>query len=104
MAALYDRIDNDVWLGAILVPLVALFPVGMILLTLGLWRSGLAPWWALAPVVLASLAEILHVPSAEQIIAVLAPVTSLIIAGSLVALSRRSEAGAITQRTAVTAS
>jgi hypothetical protein len=89
MVALYDRIDNDQWLGATLVPLVLLFPVGMILLTLGLWRSRLVPLWAIAPAVLASLAEIAHLPAAEQIIAVLAPVTSVIVAYSLIAVSRR---------------
>ena len=87
MAALYDRIDNDQWIGATLVPLMFLFPVGMILLTLGLWRARLVPLWALAPAVLATLAQILHVPASEQVVAALAPVTSVIIAGSLVRLS-----------------
>ncbi len=89
MAALYDRIDNDQWIGATLVPLIFLFPLGMVLLTLGLWRSRLVPVWALGPVVLASLAEFAHVPASEQVIAVLAPITSVIIAASLIVLSRR---------------
>jgi hypothetical protein len=92
MAALYDRIDNDQWIGATLVPLIFLFPAGMILLTLGLWRSRLVPLWALGPAILASLAEIVHLPAAEQVIAVLAPVTSVIIATSLILLSRRTSA------------
>ena len=89
MAALYDRIDNDQWMGATLVPLIFLFPLGMIVLTLGLWRSRLVPLWALAPAVLATVAEIAHVPNTEHVVAVLAPITSVIIAGSLIMLSRR---------------
>lgn len=92
MAALYDRIDNDQWMGATLVPLLFLFPLGMIVLTLGLWRSRLVPLWALAPAALATVAEIAHVPNTEQVVAALAPITSAIIAGSLIMLSRRGEA------------
>lgn len=90
MAALYDRIDNDQWIGATLLPLMVLFPAGMILLTLGLWRARLVPIWALAPAVLATLVEMAHVPAAEQVVAILAPVTSVIIAGSLLRLSMES--------------
>jgi len=93
MAALYDRIDNDQWIGATFVPLIFLFPLGMILLTLGLWRSRLVPVWAVAPAVLATLVEIAHVPASEQLIAVLAPIASLIIAVSLVMRSRRPAGG-----------
>ena len=93
MAALYDRIDNDQWIGATLVPLIFLFAVGMIVLTLGLWRARLVPIWALAPVALATLVEISHAPASEQVIAVLAPVTSVIIAGSLMKLSVRPAVG-----------
>jgi hypothetical protein len=49
--------------------------------------------WAVAPAVLATLVEIAHVPASEQLIAVLAPIASLIIAVSLVMRSRRPAGG-----------
>jgi hypothetical protein len=84
MVALYDRIDNDQWIGASLVPLMLLFPIGMITTALGLWRARLIPLWALGPAVLATLAEFLHVPHAEMLIPLLTPITSVLIAGALV--------------------
>jgi hypothetical protein len=98
MVALYDRIDNDQWIGATLVPLIFLFPIGMIVLTLGLWRSRLVPLWAVGPAALASMAEFAHVPASEHVVGVLAPVTSVIIAGSLIALSRRRPSARAEQR------
>ena len=88
MAALYDRIDNDQWLGATLLPLMLLFPLGLILLTLGLWRARFVPVWAVAPALLATLVEMAHLPQAETIVQMLAPITSVIIATALLVRSR----------------
>jgi hypothetical protein len=48
---------------------------------------------AVGPALLASFVEIAHVPASEQLIAVLAPITSLIIAVSLMMRSRRPAEG-----------
>ncbi len=84
MVALYDRIDNDQWIGITLLPLMVLFPIGLILTALGLWRARLVPVWVLVPAILATLAEMLHAPYHDTLVVLLPPVTSILIAVALI--------------------
>jgi hypothetical protein len=90
MVALYDRIDNDQWIGITLLPLMVLFPIGLMVTALGLWRAQLVPLWVLVPALLATLAEMLHVPYHDTLVVLLPPVTSILIAVALLRHQPRS--------------
>jgi hypothetical protein len=89
MGALVDRINSDPYVGGLLLPLMIAFVLGLVIFSLGLWRSRVIPIW---PVVLifagAAIQAVAPDPVNQLAQGTLGAVAMLWIAGAVVRSTR----------------